>query len=110
MLEQSEWVLRHALTTNLEVQMITGGSTGAPHGADHAPRLHPFPCPNEILEVVRINCLESGRMSDSDYPSIGGIPAAEHHGAGRGGVNGLALRGLDVKPAMPSPGATPAEP
>jgi hypothetical protein len=64
--QQLQRIIRHALATNLEVQMVGGGASGAPDGADERSRFHAITSLDEVAAVVRIDRAESIRVGDLD--------------------------------------------
>jgi hypothetical protein len=107
--EQCQRIIRHALTTNLEVQVTGSGISGAPDGTDERSSFHPVSHFDEVGAVVRIDRGESVRVGDLDYAPIPGLTPAEYHDSRGGGVDGRTAWCLDIHPSMPAPEAAPAE-
>src|SRR5512132_2012161 len=68
--EQRQGIMRHALATNLEVQVIGRGMSGAPDGADERSSFHAVSRLDEIGAVMRIDRDQSVRVGDLDDASI----------------------------------------
>ena len=107
--QQWQRIFRRALATNLVVQMIGGGASGAPYGADERSRSHAIACLDEVGAVVSISRAQSIRVGDLDHPPVGGLTPAEHHGTRGGGVDGRTPRSLDVHASVPAPEPAPTE-
>jgi hypothetical protein len=107
--EQWQRIVRHALSTDLEVQMIGGGVSGAPDGADERSRSHAISWLDEVDAVVSVDRDQSVRMGDLDHPPVGGLTPAEDHCACCGGVDRRTARSLDVHTAVPAPEAARTE-
>ena len=101
--------MRHALATNLEVQVIGRGTSGAPDGADERSSFHPISHLDEICAVMRIDRRESVRVGDLDDAPIRGLTPAEDHGPRGSGVDGRTARSLDIHPSVPAPETAPTE-
>ena len=101
--------MRHALATNLEVQVIGRGMSGTPDGADERSSFHAVSRFDEIGAVMRIDRDQSVRVGDLDDASIRGLTSAEDHDPRGGGVDGCTARSFDIHPSMPAPETAPAK-
>src|SRR5712691_10465630 len=101
-LEPWQRIIRHALATNFEVQVVGGRVSGAPDDADERSCCHAICCLDKVGAVVGIDRAEPIRVGDLDHPPIGGLTPAEDHGTGCGGADGLTARSLDVHASVPT--------
>lgn len=101
--EKWQWIMCHALAMNLEVQMIGGGMSGTPNGADERSRSHAISRLDEVDAVMRVDGAQPVRVDHLDDAPVGALTPAERHGTACGGVNGRTVVSFDVHAPVPTP-------
>ena len=101
--------MRQIVATNLEVQVIGRGMSGASDGADERSSIYPVSHLDEIGAVMRIDRGESVWVRDLDNAAIRGLTPAEDHDPRGGAVDGRTAWSFDIHSLMPAPETAPTE-
>ncbi len=78
-----------ALDARLEVEVLGGGTAGAPFECQWVASLEPLPYADEELGVVAVERLEAVGMPHHDAVAVAVVGGAEDDLAGEGGTNGV---------------------